>query len=309
MRFGEREFLILLAVNLAVAAGYLLCQLAFGEREPSRSCLLKAGMMVLCPLVGPAFLALGWVFSQALYWREAQLADVVFSKERIKPQMAAQEERESNLAPVEEAVAVMDQDSLREMMMNVVRGDVRASASAIATALESGDPEVSHYAATALQSLLDEFRATVQGNCDQLAAEPDTPEGQTARTQLMVETVERVAGFLWHRLLTQGEQREYAALLDEFCEGLLEIAPYRLTVSHYQAVSTQLLEAGEYESCKKWCLRAYRTFPDRLEPYSCLLRLYFTLGDREKFFQVMVELRSSDIAIDRATLELMRVFQ
>ena len=316
MRFGEREFLILLLVNLIVVVLYLL----FGfilrwiwGKERSRSSLLKAGIMLLCPLVGAALLAFGWVFYRLLYHREVQLGDVLFSKERIKPQMPVEERRESNLAPMEEAVAIMDGNDLRDMMMSVVRGNVRASAPAIAMALESDDPEASHYAATALQSLLNEFRTSVQKNYEQIAVVPDpekeTPEEKAARMGLAVETVELMVEFLRHDLLTEGEHRQYALLLDDLCERLLEGAPERLAIGHYEAVSMQLLEVKDYEACRKWCLRTYATYPDRLEAYACQMKLYFMTGERDKFFRVLRELRSSDISIDKETLELMRVFQ
>lgn len=314
MKFGEREFLILLFVNLIVVMLYLLLELGvrrFGGKRPSRSCLLKAGIMLLCPLVGAAILVFGLMLNWVVYWREAELADVLFSKERVRPLMPAEEQRESNLTPVEEAVAVMDQSNLRDMMLNVVRGNMRASAPAIAMALESSDSEASHYAATALQSLLNEFRTSVQKNYERITAEPveDTPKENAARMELAMETVELITEFLPHRLLTEGEHRRYAALLDDLCEWLLEVAPERLTVSHYEAVSMQLLEVKDYETCRKWCLRAYAAYPEKLEAYACQLKLYFMNGEREKFFRVLRELRSSDIPIDKETLELMRVFQ
>ena len=314
MRFGEREFLILLLVNLIVVVLYLLFELVLRwvwGKERSKSCLLKAGVMLLCPLVGAALVLFGWVFYKLLYWREVQLADVLFSKDRIEPQMPVDEQRESNLAPVEEAVTVMDRNDLRDMMLNVVRGNVSASAPAIAMALESSDSEASHYAATALQSLLDEFRTTVQENYERITAEPkeDTPEENAERMELAVETVEFMAEFLRHRLLTEGEHRRYAALMDDLCERLLEGAPELLAITHYEAVSMQLLEVRDYEMCRKWCLRAYATYPEKLEAYACQLKLYFMSGEREKFFRILRELRSSDVAIDKETLELIRVFQ
>lgn len=52
-----------------------------------------------------------------------------------------------------------------------------------------------------------------------------------------------------------------------------------------------------------------KCYPDMLATYTCLLKLYFSLDSREQFFEVMDELRSSDIVIDNETLELIRVFQ
>ena len=42
--------------------------------------------------------------------------------------------------------------------------------------------------------------------------------------------------------------------------------------------------------------------------YTCRLKLYFTMGEKEKFFEVLQELKESDIIIDNETLELIRIF-
>ena len=314
MRFGEREFLLLLLVNTVIVVLYVLVELVlrpFWGKERSYSVLLKAGVMLLCPLVGIVIFALCWLFGRMLFWRSVQLEDVLFSKERVRPQMAAEEERESNLVPVEEAVAVADTGSMREMMMQVVRGDVRASASAIAMALGSDDSEVTHYAAAALQGVLNEFRTSVQKNYRRITAPPEaeTAEGRAVRLELAAETIDSMSEFLRHRLLPAEEQREYAAKIDEIGERLLEEAPERMTAKRFETVSMQLLAVEDYENCRKWCLRAYAAFPGESEPYACLMKLYYTTGSREQFFRVMEELRTSEVPIDQETLEMVRVFR
>ena len=52
----------------------------------------------------------------------------------------------------------------------------------------------------------------------------------------------------------------------------------------------------------------WNNIPRVLSSYTCQMKLYFSCGKKEKFFQVMQELRDSDIAIDNETLELIRTF-
>ena len=61
----------------------------------------------------------------------ADLEDVIFSKERIKTHLKADEERERNMVPIEEALAVSDRKNLRMLMMNVIRGDLKDSLESI----------------------------------------------------------------------------------------------------------------------------------------------------------------------------------
>ena len=70
----------------------------------------------------------------------------------------------------------------------------------------------------------------------------------------------------------------------------------------------RLLEIKDYEKCTLWCDRAMEQYPRVLSSYTCQLKLCFSCGNKEKFFQIMQELRSSDIIIDNETLELIRTF-
>lgn len=308
----EQWFLILLAVNFLFVVAYLLLRLLTSPfKTRGWSPLLKALLMLLCPLVGPGFVLLGYVSYRLIFHREVDLSDVIFGRDRIKPLMAAEEESESNLVPVEEAISIMEKDDLRGMMLHVVRGDLKSSAPAIAMALKSDDSEVSHYAAAALQRVLDEFRSSVGKNYDQVMAEKEdeTAEELEARLLLAEETVDSISEFMKPRLLPEGEQRQYAGKMDEICELLFEKSPGRLTVERLEGVSMQQLAVEDFEACRKWCLRAYAAYPQSAEAYTCQLKLYFTTGEREKFFHVLDELRSSGASIDKETLDMVRVFQ
>ena len=69
-----------------------------------------------------------------------------------------------------------------------------------------------------------------------------------------------------------------------------------------------LLDVKDYEKCEKWSNRLKIQYPKNLSSYTTQMKLYFSCGEREKFFQVMNELKVSDIAIDNETLEVIRVF-
>lgn len=313
MTAGEKGFLILLVINFIIVMLYLFLGLllkAVWKRSAFRSILPKAAVMLLCPVVGTGFMALGYVFHKLVFYRDVDLEDVIFSKERIKPRMPAEEEKESNLVPVEEAVAITDKDELRSMMMQVVQGDIKASLSAVSAALDSDDSEASHYAAAALQSVLNEFRISVQRDYGQVMAEEKewTQQEREDRLRLSEKTVDVMAEFMKQHLLVENEQKQYADIMDELCELLFEEDADRMTAKRFEAVSMRQLEAENYEKCRKWCLRAYAQYPESLEAYVCQLKLYFTTGEREKFFRVLRELRLSDIVIDKETLEMMRVF-
>lgn len=163
MTVVEKRFCIVLLINTAVAVLYVIGNSRIRQKEKNTDILMKGIMMFLCPVVGPLFFLAGLVFNKVFFRQNVDLEDVIFSKERVKTHLRADEEREGNLVPIEEALAISDKDSLRTLVMNVVRGDVQNSLASISLALNSEDTETSHYAATVLRDALNEFQKACTG--------------------------------------------------------------------------------------------------------------------------------------------------
>ena len=301
MTAQERAFVVLLIVNLIITVIYLIVNL-FRKEDNRRGVLVRVVVMLLCPIVGAAVFFVGYICFLLFFHKEVDLADVVFSKERVKSYVHADEERERNLVPVEEAIAVMDTDDLRRLMLSVAHGDVRKSLATIALALDSEDSETSHYAASILQDILNNFRAKVQKDYQEMKAdEEDRPD----RAHMLIDYMVPV---LKQQVFAEMEQKKQVDILDDVCEMLYEADPGSMMIDEYEAAAIRLLEVGAYERSKKWCDRLARQYPDTLSTYTCQLKLYFSMGERETFFRVLNELRRSGVSIDQETLEMIRVF-
>ena len=169
-------FVVLWIVNALIALIYLLigalvyvpaCDLKQEQGEEvqydnRRAFLIRFIVMVLCPVVGPAFFLCSYLLFKTVFRQAVDLEDVVFGKERVRTHLKADEERERNIAPLEEALAVSDKRNLRMLMLNVIRGDLQKSLESITMALNSEDSETSHYAASVLCDELNKFRSQVQ---------------------------------------------------------------------------------------------------------------------------------------------------
>lgn len=297
------QFIILLAANSLLVAGYMIWNL-LRKKEKNRGFVVKALVMLLCPVVGPAYFFFSWVLYRMFFSKDVDLADVIFSKERVKTYMKADEDRERNMVPLEEAILVTDKDNLREYMMNVVKGDVQKSLSSILLALNSSDTETSHYAASVLQEILNNFRATVQKNVNEISNCTDDEE-KAVRCGIMIDYMDAV---LKQNVFSQMEQKTFVAEMDSICECVYSIEPTRMSAMQLEAVSMRCLDAQEYATCEKWCLRSGALYPNTLSSYTCSLKYYFSRGDREHFFKVLDALKKSDVVIDKETLELIRVF-
>lgn len=293
---------LLLAMNTIIVLIYLIRSL-FQKDTPSRDHVICSLVMLLCPLVGFLFFAVAFCFYSLFFAAPVNLEDVVFSKEKKRTFIPAEEDRECNLVSLEEAIEVTDTDSLRGLMMNVVRGDIQKSLSAIMLGLNSEDTETAHYAASMLQDALNKFRTNVQKQYDLFIKEP------SGQLELAGATVDYMDQVLVQHVFTDLEQKRYVDIMDEICELMYDKDRNCMTSARYEAISMRYLELGDYDNSEKWCRRAEYQFPNTLATYSCLLKLYFNSGQKGKFFEVMGELKHSPVVLDHEMLELVRVFQ
>lgn len=294
-------FLVILVINLLVVVGYVIWNILRKE-ENKRSYMLKAVVMLICPIVGPCFFAFATILFKTVFSGAVDLEDVIFSKDRVKTYIHADEERDRNIVPLEEAIEITDKDNLRVLMMNLVRGDIKQSLSKMAMALNSEDTETAHYAASVLQDALNDFRNKVQQSLMIIEA-----DGERALEHACV-LIEYMDMVLKQHVLTDMEQKTYVDILNDVCERVYSTDSKKMASDYYEAVSVRLLEIGAYDRSQKWCDRAEYHYPNTLSTYTSQLKLYFTSGQKDKFFHVLEELRKSSIVIDNETLEMIRVF-
>ena len=206
------------------------------------------------------------------------------------------------MVSLEEALEVTDKKSLRTLMLNVIRGDYQNSLASINLALNSEDSETAHYAASILQDVLNDFRSKVQEKY--LLCQEENEE----QVENCVKLVEYMNPILEQQVLTGLEQRSMTQKMQEVLEKAWTLDKIKISSTVYEKVCQCLLEIKDYEKCTLWCDRAMEQYPRVLSSYTCQLKLYFSCGNKEKFFQVMQELRELDITIDNETLELIRTF-
>ncbi|MCM1100010.1 MAG: hypothetical protein NC079_04895 [Clostridium sp.] len=292
-------FLIILALNTLMVLLYLL----WGWKRKVKGYVPKAIVMFLCPITGGAFFLLSYVLYRVFFSEPVDLSDVVFSKERIKAVTHAEEDRERNMVPLEEAIEITDEKNLRTLMMNVVRGDIAKYLASISLALNSEDTEAAHYAASVLQDALNNFRMTVERQRQLIL------QGGEEQRILAEELIDYMNQVLEQRVFTDMEQYNYVEIMDDICEIYYNGQPEAMNNSQYEAISMRLLEIRDFDKCGKWCERARYHYPNTLSTYTCQLKLYFTNGQKQRFFEVIEELRQSAVVVDSETLELIRVFQ
>ena len=82
-----------------------------------------------------------------------------------------------------------------------------------------------------------------------------------------------------------------------------------MEVDCYSSLLSLLIELKEYEKAKSWGERFAEQYPDQLQSYTLRMKMYFEIEEKEKFFEVLEQLRASNVVIDNQTLKLIRMIQ
>ena len=299
---GQGILIITLIVLSFIAAALYYVINVIIKLNKEKSILIKTLVIALCPVVGIIFIGLSYLWYKVFMSAPVDLEDVIFGKDHPKFETKAEEDKERNMIPLEEAIAITEKQDLRTLMMSVVSSDIKNSLASITLALNSEDTETAHYAASVLQDALNEFRTTVDKEYKAILEDhPDKFE----KCRNLIDYMDQV---LSQKVFIEMEQRSYVGILESVGEILYRGEPDSISSNQFETISLRLLGIEDYENCEKWCERSRIHCPSALSSYTCQLKLFFSQGRREDFFRVIEELKASPIVIDKETLELIRVF-
>lgn len=300
-------FLILLILNFLVSLAYLIWWIVFKKDTDNRKqYVMNTVIMMLCPIVGIMYFLFAYLKMRFIKIGNRDLTDVEFSKKRHTARVKADENRERNIVSVGEAILVSDKEKKRANMLNVLLGETDESFAAIALALDSDDSEVAHYAASFLQSKTDLFRENVRKTQKKIY-ESDTLDEDCQK--LILQLIKYMNHMLKQNIFTNIEQKDFVGQMEQLCEMLFQKAKGALTGECYEWLIGRVMELKEYSKAEFWGNRFFEQYPNMLSAYTLRLKLYFETGHKDKFFEVLDQIRASSVEIDNKTLELIRMIQ
>lgn len=314
MGTGEWIAAGVLLLNGIVAALYLIIGLLREARKDHddedegdrKRILISFFVMLLFPVAGIIFFSLSALLNRIVFRKDVDLSDVIFSKERVKSLAKGDDEAERNMVPIEEALAVSDRESLRTLMLNVLKGDVSESLHSISEALYSEDSETAHYAASVLRDELNDYRTNTDKLYEEMRkAEEMSPDDVVEMADALLSYMN---AFLSQDVFMKMEQEFYVKKMADVAETLHRISPSDLQCAHFEWVTRLLTSIRDFDAAAVWCERGMQLYPHELSSYTAYLKLYFATGNREAFFATLDDLKSSDIVMDKETLELVRTF-
>lgn len=296
---GTAWVILILFFNLIAAVLYFLYSF-FIRRQRVKGFLISL-MMLLCPLVGGLFLGLSSLLYVFYFSKQADLNEISFNKERVQVITPPDEATDLNTVPLEEALLVSDKGSMRRSLLNVLKSDFDNSLAAISAALESGDTETSHYAATVLMDVTAKFIKITQSMQVEYDKQPDN-------TELASMYADYIFQFLETGILSEIEVKTYSHLYVQLVGSLYTHGRQKVEGRDYRRAVSLLMDQKESDEALMWAKRAVENLPQNLDAHLALLKVYHETGQRERFLEALEALKASDIILNKEAIDLVRFY-
>lgn len=293
------RFLQMLVCSLLLLSAYIT---VFYKKGETVFYVLQIIFMILLPLIGPLFLIFSWILQKVFFYKEINLEELSFRKDRLHSILHPDEEKERNVVPVKEALLVSDTQDKRRVMLDVLKGEYEKSLTVITDALENPDTEISHYAASVITEVKSNFKLTVQRMQEQMKDYPEDPA-------LKVMLIQYIHDFLEKGVLSNIESMTYVTIYLKLMEELFAQDKLSITGVMYRDMIQHLMETQNKDAAETWARHAMEYAGNELAAYKGVLKCYYETGNKEIFFNVLDRLKSSDVVLDRETLEIVRLFK
>lgn len=291
----------LLAVNLLIALGFIIFGIV--SRKGRRCEFIAFGVLTFfCPLMVTIFLAVLSVLERFSRSKEVDMNDISFNKRREDALETPDFGMEMNYVSLQDAMRLSSVTDQRRLLINVMKYNSRMSLTSVAEVINSPDTETSHFAATAIQDALSEFRATAQRFLVNMQRYPEDVEINLAALEYLYEGLSL-------KIMTPIEHQSYVYTANSVAENLFQRSTWYMTATHYLWMVILALGIQDHDAAQRWVDRALSHRPNELDTYKAALRLHYAKGDRQSFMACMDDFRRSELSADQEMLDLLRLYQ
>ena len=307
MPYLEYLIIIILVINTVIALVYLIYGLvrrrrAEQERGHRGKYVMLAFVILVTPPVGICFLAFSHILYKLGSGKEVDMSDVSFSRERVKVDIAADIGSEINIVPMKEALNVSDTALRRRMLLDVLKRDTAKAMATLSVAIENPDSETSHYAASVMTDALSEFRGTVQNMAEALKKDPEDMD-------LAVSLLSSLLEVLGKGMLIGTEKSTYTHMANDTAQSIYDNDVSLLKGADYKRLAGLLTDIGIMSTAEEWVRRGMEQRPESLDVYVGAMKYYYTIKNRDRFFECLDRLKRSSVVLDNEAMQYMRLFR
>ena len=302
---GQPDRLEIIIPILIVNAVIALIILIYGLlNHKGRRCefVLFAILTFLCPLIMPLFLLITRLIELPSSRMEVDMNEISFNQQREEAHETSDYYTEMNYVSLQDAMRLSSINDLRRLLINVMKYNARMSLTSVAEAINSPDSETSHFAASAIQDALSEFRGTAQQFLTDRHKYPEDVE-------INLNAFTYIYDGLMLKIMTPIEHQAYVYTENSVAENLFQHNIWFMTATHYLQMTDLMISIEDYNYAERWVNRACEYRPKELDTYKARLRLLFARGNRQAFLHCIEEFKNTEIKADQEMIELIRLYQ
>jgi tetratricopeptide (TPR) repeat protein len=253
------------------------------------------------PLVGGGFV---WLLQRSFQNKEAALELYKeFVKDDTRNLFKAERQRDVYTASITDILLFEDVATRRDAVMRIFNSDSLQYVKELKKALADPDTEVSHYASSALTEIKRKFDNSVI-ELSKLVQEDDSlVENKVLYARTLHDYIES-------GILDPANRRKYQK---QFCDLILHLFTVKISVTDgmdmnfYKDTALYLQDLGKSKEAMSFINDCLTVF-DHEVIYFAALELYYILGERDLFQQIIRRIRTSRVQLSPEKLASFRYF-
>ncbi|MEX1307939.1 MAG: hypothetical protein AB1Z19_05395 [Eubacteriales bacterium] len=254
-------------------------------------------IFVFLPLVGPTamiIIAIGSAFGKEKH------IDVFEEDGEEKKKFVyltqINDEKEMNIVPMKEAMALNKTSTQRDIVFELAKGDPIEYIKNLKSALLSEDSEVAHYAASSIAKFKREMDKALSDREDEFSHHPELGKNRNALIKALDDAI--------HAELVPSE--EIFRLQNRIIEILMmEIRlGDSVTEEHYRMICNYMLKVKDYTNFEIWLSEFRERFPSADDPLRLKLQYAYYMKNQELFNEVINDAKNARYAITKETLSM-----
>lgn len=261
---------------------------------------LKMIIVLAMPFIGFLFLLITGFFenqTRARGYLESEPSHYDAHKKRVILPDTLNYEKEINTVPVEEALIINDSSVKRVLIIDLLKEDAEKYIGILKKALTDEDTETSHYAATAIAQIRQQFNTAIQ-DLNEKYCEDNT------NIDNLIEFSDVLKKYLDSGLLDSKSYQKKLVLFSEVLEKLIE--KYTPEEKYFIYKINCELDLGNSKAASIYCKKYKEVYKGSENVYLAYLKLFYSTYSYKSITDLIQKLKKSPDKISGDLLKSVR---
>ena len=288
----ERIIVSILIINTIASLIYAISAISKGQKTMIALFFCGLPLLGFCIYFIPQWILRIW--GMGSYYRDTLVKRLEIEQERIMPAV----EKELNVIPVEDAMAVSSNLEKRTLLLDQLKKDINTNYKVILPAGSDSDSESAHYVAAAKMEVYRRKQAKLVASKAEWKSEPDNQEK-------LSNYLTELQSYIDSNLLADKEADVYKKEYCNTMEHMMERKNNIFTAGEYSCYLTYLVDLKQYPKAEE-CWEKIGPDDKNEKAYQIMLQMYYDLKNEKMFYKHLEDLKKSKISLSASGLKLVR---